>query len=297
MVHDSIKGETNKMEENQWKTMKEPFKKSSPWRQVHTKRFYPSFQGYFFVCNQFGYKEIYYILNDRNKYKHRTMNYGAHARANPTRKKIGRIMNRNINYFTLLMNLDIICYMYNNFRHLVIFYRSSFLESPKQNTEVEQKKEENSKVWKKREKSMIFQTTLHDRNERDQWYIDSGCSRHRRSDKSKFITLKRVNGGIIRFGDNASTRISRRGSLSLDNGRTRIQNVLYVEGLKHNILSVSQLCDQWNILTFHVEGCEISKEGKLQNSVEQEIIFMFLVTSKVRNFVWENKMRFGYGTK
>jgi hypothetical protein len=37
------------------------------------------------------------------------------------------------------------------------------------------------------------------------------------------------------------------------------QNVLYVEGLKNNLLSVIQMCDQGYNLTFHSKGCEIRK--------------------------------------
>lgn len=39
----------------------------------------------------------------------------------------------------------------------------------------------------------------------------------------------------------------------------------YVEGLKHNLLSVSQMCDKGCKFTFDLKGCEIKKEnnGKL----------------------------------
>jgi hypothetical protein len=44
---------------------------------------------------------------------------------------------------------------------------------------------------------------------------------------------------------------------------------LYVEGLKHNILSVIQMCDQGYNLTFHSKGCDIRKEA-LEILVENE---------------------------
>jgi hypothetical protein len=43
------------------------------------------------------------------------------------------------------------------------------------------------------------------------------------------------------FGDNASARIVGKGIISLDNGKTKTHNVLYVEGLKHDFLSVIQM--------------------------------------------------------
>ena len=57
---------------------------------------------------------------------------------------------------------------------------------------------------------------------------------------SEWIHLsKRKKGGNSTFGDNASTRISRKGTISFDHGNTKTQNVMYVEGLKHNIISIS----------------------------------------------------------
>jgi hypothetical protein len=61
------------------------------------------------------------------------------------------------------------------------------------------------------------------------------------------------------WGYNASTRIVGKGIVSLDNGKTKTQNVLYVEWLKHNIVSVNQICDQGYNLTFDSGGCEIRK--------------------------------------
>lgn len=109
---------------------------------------------------------------------------------------------------------------------------------------------------------MLDQTTLHARNEGYKWYIDNNFSKHMTYNKSKFISFKQVNGGLVKFEDNVSTKISGKDILSLENGKTKIENVLYVEGLRNNILSSSQMRDQGNTLTFHVEGCEIRKVGK-----------------------------------
>jgi hypothetical protein len=61
------------------------------------------------------------------------------------------------------------------------------------------------------------------------------------------------------FGDNSSPRIVGKGIVILDDGKTKTKNVLHVKGLKHNILSVSQMCDHGYNLTFHSKGCEIRK--------------------------------------
>lgn len=108
---------------------------------------------------------------------------------------------------------------------------------------------------------MLVQTTLHAQNKGNQWYIDNRCSSHTTRDHTNFITLKEENRGGVTFGANTTARITGKGMLSLDNGKTKIENILYVEGLKHNLLSFSQLCDQGHTLTFHSQGCEIRKVG------------------------------------
>jgi hypothetical protein len=102
-----------------------------------------------------------------------------------------------------------------------------------------------------------------------QWYVNNGFSKHMREDQSKFLTLKEEKGGNVTFGDNGSTRIVGKGTISLDNGKTKTPNALYVEGLKNNIISVSQMCDKGYNLTFHSKRCEIRKEN-LQRLVANE---------------------------
>jgi hypothetical protein len=76
---------------------------------------------------------------------------------------------------------------------------------------------------------------------------------------TKFLTLKKEKGADVTFGDNAYARIGIKGTISLDNGNKNKHNFLYVEGLKNNLLSVSQMCDQGYNLTFHSKGCDIRK--------------------------------------
>ena len=45
------------------------------------------------------------------------------------------------------------------------------------------------------------------------------------------------------FRDNGKDRIIRHGSIG-NNSSSLIENVLLVDGLKHNILSISQLCNK-----------------------------------------------------
>ena len=52
-----------------------------------------------------------------------------------------------------------------------------------------------------------------------------------------------------------------KGRISLKNERTKAKNVSLVEGLKHNLLIVSQVCDQGHILTFNSRNYDIRKKN------------------------------------
>ena len=62
-------------------------------------------------------------------------------------------------------------------------------------------------------------------------------------DMSKFVKFKYHDGGIVRVGNNASCHITGIGSITLD-GKTNIDDVYFVDGLKHNLLSVGKLMDK-----------------------------------------------------
>jgi hypothetical protein len=47
----------------------------------------------------------------------------------------------------------------------------------------------------------------------------------------------------------------------IGNKNKKAQNVLLVEDMKHNLLSVSQMCDQGHKVTFDSQKCEIKREG------------------------------------
>ena len=63
------------------------------------------------------------------------------------------------------------------------------------------------------------------------------------NDRAMFSTLKSKKGGHVTFGDNSKGKIIGVGS-SGKNSSPIIENVLLVEGLKHNLLSINQLYDK-----------------------------------------------------
>ncbi|KAJ9547205.1 hypothetical protein OSB04_019748 [Centaurea solstitialis] len=74
------------------------------------------------------------------------------------------------------------------------------------------------------------------------WYLDSGCSRHMTGSKSVLSNYREERGPAVTFGGNGKGQT--RGYGTLTNGVTTFKRVAYVEGLMHNLLSISQLCDK-----------------------------------------------------
>jgi hypothetical protein len=82
-----------------------------------------------------------------------------------------------------------------------------------------------------------------------------------RGDKNKFLTLRKERDGSISFENDDSAKIIGKGTVRIGNKNTKAENVLLVEDMKHNLLSVSQMCDQVHKVTFDSQKCEIRKEG------------------------------------
>lgn len=85
---------------------------------------------------------------------------------------------------------------------------------------------------------------LQAQSRRNDWYVDSGCSKHMIGDKDRFVTLKKERDGSVSFENDNSTKIIGKGTIKLGNKDAMEENVLLVENMKHNLLSVNQMCDQ-----------------------------------------------------
>ena len=70
------------------------------------------------------------------------------------------------------------------------------------------------------------------------WYLNSGCSRHMTRDQSLFKVFESKKGGNVTFGDGSKSQIKGKGIISLPR-LPDIANVLYVEGLRVNLLSIN----------------------------------------------------------
>ena len=92
------------------------------------------------------------------------------------------------------------------------------------------------------------------------WYLDNGCSRHMTRDRSLFKVFESKKSGNVTFGDGSKSQINGKGTISLLE-LPDIANVIYVEGLRVNLLSISQICDQDFVVLFLKGKCLVLNES------------------------------------
>ena len=89
------------------------------------------------------------------------------------------------------------------------------------------------------------------------WYLDSECSRHMTGDPSLLTRFMEKAGPSITFGDDNKGYTMGYGLIAKEN--VIIDEVALVSGLKHNLLSISQLCDKGYKVNFTPAACVVTK--------------------------------------
>ncbi|GJX20155.1 putative ribonuclease H-like domain-containing protein [Tanacetum coccineum] len=88
----------------------------------------------------------------------------------------------------------------------------------------------------------------------DKGFVDSGCSRHMTGSITYLSDFKEFDGGYVTFGEGAhGGRITSKGTLKTDN--LDFEDVYFVNELKFNLFSVSQMCDKKNYVLFTDTEC------------------------------------------
>ena len=87
-------------------------------------------------------------------------------------------------------------------------------------------------------------------------------------DKNQFITIEpKEDYGVVTFRDNGQGKIIDISKIQI-NSTNFIDNILYVKGLKYNLVSISQLCDKGYIVSFGTTMCVIT------SPIDNSIIFI-----------------------
>ncbi|XP_019095581.1 PREDICTED: uncharacterized protein LOC109130466 [Camelina sativa] len=105
-----------------------------------------------------------------------------------------------------------------------------------------------------------------DRTEVNQakWYFDSGCSRHMIGALDNLSHIEDVAGGRVTFGDEGKGTIRGKGATSGDT-QPHLKDVFLVNGLKANLIIVSQLCDEGLDVTFTKKDCKaVDQQGSVK---------------------------------
>jgi hypothetical protein len=185
-------------------------------------------------------------------------------------------VNISYNSFSPLMDKNIVCYKCNYLGHKARDCRYMNEDFPMPTT-----------VWRRKEipnnKHCQIALSAEECKEEYEWYIDSGCSSHMTVDQDKFISLKRK-GGNVAFGDESYAKILGEGVVELGRKNVKAKNVLLVEDLKNNLLSVSKMCDQGYTLTFDSRKCKIreNNSGRLVSTATRRPNNIYILDMKKR---------------
>ena len=104
-------------------------------------------------------------------------------------------------------------------------------------------------------KCFVVHTTLRD-SESQSWYLDSGCSHHKTGNKSLFTSFTEFDGGNVTFGDDNVASVKGKDTICAP-GIPNLEEVLYVEELKANLISISQICDKKFNVQFSQNLCKV----------------------------------------
>ena len=134
----------------------------------------------------------------------------------------------------------------------------------------------------------------------NKWVLDSGCSRHMSGNSTKFITLEHKIGGSVTFGDNKKGRIIGKGKVG--NNKFAIDNVQLVDGLKYNLIIVSQLMDNGYQVNFEKDKCLILhtsfdspvceiREGNIYTiNFDSQVADICLSVTQEQTILWHKRM-------
>ena len=67
--------------------------------------------------------------------------------------------------------------------------------------------------------------------------------------------------GCVAFRNNNLAKVLGKGTVKLGSKNSLAENVLLVDNMKHNLLSINQMCDQGHDVLFNSKGCRIRKQG------------------------------------
>ena len=87
-------------------------------------------------------------------------------------------------------------------------------------------------------------------------------------DKDKLISYNALEKEKnVTYGNDSPAVIKGKGSVFLKE-KVNIGNVMYVDGLKHNLLNVIQMCDQGNEVVFQSKECVVRELDTINTKIK-----------------------------
>ncbi|KAI5342602.1 hypothetical protein L3X38_010477 [Prunus dulcis] len=98
-----------------------------------------------------------------------------------------------------------------------------------------------------------------------EWYIDSGCSNHMIGNVDLLVDVRTNVARKVQIPNGALVNVVGMGSLVIDTtkGRKYIREVMYLPGLKENLLSVGQIDEHGYCLVFGAGVCKVFDDSSM----------------------------------
>ncbi|GAU26641.1 hypothetical protein TSUD_102510 [Trifolium subterraneum] len=112
----------------------------------------------------------------------------------------------------------------------------------------EEEPENNARLSKQENEYVLLMVTTNEEAKfNDQWYLDSGCSSHMTGRRDWFVSINKSMKSKVKFGNDSTLAAEGVGDVLImrkDSKQSLISNVLYIPGMKSNLLSIGQLIEK-----------------------------------------------------
>ncbi|GAU30308.1 hypothetical protein TSUD_385290 [Trifolium subterraneum] len=111
--------------------------------------------------------------------------------------------------------------------------------------------DEDAKMVKQEENEVLLMVTLKEEieSDKDQWYLDTGCSTHMTGRKDWFVKINQTAKGKVKFADDSTLAAIGTGDVSIkkkNGGSALISDVLYIPDImEHRCLATSENRSEW----------------------------------------------------
>lgn len=155
------------------------------------------------------------------------------------------------------------------------------------------------KLAKTRDASWLTMPTSNEGGKFDEWYVDSGCSRHMTGNQDILAEIYHMKGGRVTFGDGKKGKIQGAGHCE-NSEQPRLINVYLVEGLKAKLISISQLCDEGLTVIFtkvYWKALDDKGNVRIQGIISDNNCYMWnatnqcMLTTKSQPDIWHRKLK------